>query len=157
MSAINALLQQFTRAVEAGDGAALAALFAEDGIYHDGFYGPFQGRAAIADMLENHFHAHARDLVWHMSDAIRVGDLGYASYRFGYTSTLPGHEGRRVVFTGMARLRFSDDLIQRYDEIFDQGIGLVQIGFSPERIARRLEKAARALRDAPLSAPFLQA
>ena len=46
------LLARFTGAVEAGDGAALAALFTDDGVYHDTFYGAFQGREAIRDMLE---------------------------------------------------------------------------------------------------------
>ena len=37
-------LGTFTAAVEAGDGAGLASLFAADGTYVDRFYGSFQGR-----------------------------------------------------------------------------------------------------------------
>jgi len=52
---LDTLLPGFAAAVEAGNGAALAACFTEDGIYHDTFYGKFEGREAIADMLENRF------------------------------------------------------------------------------------------------------
>ncbi len=60
------LLDKFTGAVEAGDGAKLGQLFTDDGIYNDGFYGPFQGPEAIARMLEEHFWAHGREFVWEM-------------------------------------------------------------------------------------------
>ncbi|MBT5812437.1 MAG: nuclear transport factor 2 family protein, partial [Rhodospirillaceae bacterium] len=36
-----ALLADFTAAVEANDGARLGALFAANGVYNDGFFGPF--------------------------------------------------------------------------------------------------------------------
>ncbi len=49
------LLDRFTSAVEAGDGTALGEIFAAEGTYVDTFYGPFTGRTAIRDMLENHF------------------------------------------------------------------------------------------------------
>lgn len=38
------LLDDFCRAVEQRNGKAFAALFAEDGVYHDVFYGAFTGR-----------------------------------------------------------------------------------------------------------------
>ncbi|HJN22142.1 MAG TPA: nuclear transport factor 2 family protein, partial [Alphaproteobacteria bacterium] len=74
-------------------GAELAVLFTEDGIYHDGFYGDFQGREAIADMIDAHFHGDAEDLVWQMIEPTCSGDRGYARYLFGYTSRIPGCEG----------------------------------------------------------------
>ncbi|MEL0091445.1 MAG: nuclear transport factor 2 family protein, partial [Rhodospirillales bacterium] len=49
------LLARFTAAVETGDGTELGKLFTLDGVYHDTFYGEFQGPAAIKNMLENHF------------------------------------------------------------------------------------------------------
>ena len=49
------ILRDFAAAAEVGDGASFAALFTEDGVYHDAFYGPFSGRAAIADMLSGLF------------------------------------------------------------------------------------------------------
>lgn len=62
----DAILSRFTAAVEAGDGTALGALFTQDGIYHDTFYGEFHGPSAIKDMLENHFGVTLRhfDGIW---------------------------------------------------------------------------------------------
>ena len=62
----DAILSRFTAAVEAGDGTALGALFTQDGIYHDTFYGEFHGPSAIKDMLENHF--------WRDAEAFRLFD-----------------------------------------------------------------------------------
>ncbi len=146
MADFKALLAEFTAAVESGDGARLAALFCEDGVYHDGFYGPFQGRAAIADMLETHFWGHAKDFRWEMRQPVCDGDTGYASYAFSYTSTVPGAEGTRVVFEGIGRYTLEDGLIREYTEVFDTGIALTQIAFPPERIAGFLGKAAKRLR-----------
>ena len=57
---VSALLKQFTSAVEQGDGKTFAELFAEDGVYHDAFYGAFQGRARIAELIEDWFRRTAR-------------------------------------------------------------------------------------------------
>jgi hypothetical protein len=59
-------MDDFAEAAVAGDGARFAALFTEDGCYHDVFYGLFEGRAAIADMLENRFHRDAENFRWDM-------------------------------------------------------------------------------------------
>ncbi len=137
------MLARFRGAAVAGDGRALAALFTDDGVYHDAFYGAFEGRAAIAEMLEEHFHGAARDLVWEMDKAVCDGQTGYASYRFSFASTLPEAEDRRIMFKGMSRFELGDDgLIQVYDEVFDRGTALVQLGFAPERIAKSLTRWA---------------
>lgn len=137
-------------------GAALAVCFTEDGVYHDGFYGDFAGRDAIAGMIEQYFRRDAEDMVWEMDEPVRDGDIGYARYRFGYTSRIPGCEGRRVIFTGMSRFLLEGDLIKHYMEIFDGSVGMIQLGFSAERIASRARKSAAALRAEPASAIFLK-
>src|SRR6185437_5774122 len=48
---ITATLRAFCDAVEQRNGKAFAALFTEDGIYHDVFYGAFAGRERIAAMI----------------------------------------------------------------------------------------------------------
>ena len=141
------LLAAFTAAVESGDGQRLSVLFTENGTYNDGFYGPSTGRDAIAAMLEDHFHAHARDFLWRMHNPLCDGVTGYANWDFSYTSKLPGAEGNRVIFEGMSRFDLAPDgLIRQYTEIFDIGIPMAQLGFPAERIARSLEKAAGRLR-----------
>ena len=49
------LLRTFCDAVERRNGKAFADLFAEDGVYHDVFYGAFEGRAKIAGMIDDVF------------------------------------------------------------------------------------------------------
>ncbi len=137
-----ALIERMTQAICRGDGAAAAACFIPEGIYHDGFYGEFRGREAIRAMVENHFHANARDFSWTLSDALSDGSLGYARYGFSYVSKIAGSEGKRVFFSGIARVRLQDGLIARYGEVFDRGVALAQMNFPPERIARSLARWA---------------
>jgi ketosteroid isomerase-like protein len=141
------LLARFTAAVEAGDGQALAALFTPDGTYHDTFYGAFTGRDALADMLDNHFWRDAGAFRWDMLDPIEAGGIGYARFLFSYASKLPGVEGKRITFEGMSCFHLEDGLIRHYGETFDQGIALAQTGFPGDRIVRRLEREANALRE----------
>ena len=144
-----ALLDAFTKAVAAGDGAGFAALFTEDGCYHDVFYGAFRGRAAIADMLENRFHRDAGNFRWDMHDPVRDGEIGYARYVFSYDSKLAGAEGRRVVFEGVSIFGLSGDRIKDYREVANVGPGLVALGFAPERIAKILGRQAAELAARP--------
>lgn len=136
------LLDRFTAAVEAGDGTALGALFAEDGTYTDTFYGAFTGPAAIRDMLENHFWRDGEAFFWRMRDPVCDGRQGYARWRFGYTSRLAECAGRAVAFDGMSRFELADGLIRRYDEVFDAGMALMQLEMPPERIAKVLARLA---------------
>lgn len=142
-SEFRALIERMTQAICRGDGAAAAACFTADGIYHDGFYGAFRGHAAIRDMVENHFHANARDFSWTLSDVLSDGSLGYARYGFSYMSRIAGSEGKRVFFSGISHLRLQDGLISRYGEVFDRGIALAQMNFAPERIAKSLARWAQ--------------
>ncbi len=47
------MLRAFCDAVEQRNGAAFAALFTEDAVYHDVFYGAFAGRAKIAELIDD--------------------------------------------------------------------------------------------------------
>jgi len=130
------LLNRFTRAVEAGDGQALAGLFAPDGVYDDTFYGAFAGRDAIADMLENRFWGDADAFLWDMYEPVfdPARNLGYARWVFSYSSTMEDSRGRRVAFDGMSQFSIENGLIATYREVFSAGMALVQLEMSPERI-----------------------
>jgi uncharacterized protein (TIGR02246 family) len=141
-TAFRALLERMTQAVCRGEAEGAAACFAEDGVYHDGFYGEFRGRAAIADMVRRHFHGNASDFTWKLGDAVEEGDRGYASYAFSYTSKIAGSEGRRVGFSGMCKCRLKDGLIERYEEIFERAQVLARLGFADERILKSVRKWA---------------
>ena len=140
---LQALLERMTQAICRGDAEGAAACFCEDGVYHDGFYGEFKGRAAIADMVRRHFHGNASEFSWTLSDVVAEGDCGYASYDFAYTSKIAGSEGRRAGFSGICKLRVKDGLIGRYEEIFERAQVLARLGFADERIVKSVRKWAR--------------
>ncbi len=135
------LLSRFAKAVAANDGAGLAALFTEDGVYDDGFFGEYKGRKAIADMLQ-HFHDTGSNFRWDFLDPMSDGRSGYARYRFSYASGMPGAQGKPVVFEGIGFFQFRDGQIARYSEVFDRGMALAQQDFAAERIKKVLVKLA---------------
>lgn len=141
-----ALLGRFTAAVEREGGAALADQFTEDGVYHDLFYGPNQGRAKIAEMLEEHFWAHGEDYHWEMREPVVSGDIGYAHWTFSFTSKLDEAKGQRVVWNGMSRFKLRDGRIEHYKEMFDIAIALSQSNFAEGRISRIVAKHVERLR-----------
>ena len=151
-SGFAALVEAFASAAASGDGKRFAALFAEDGVYHDVFYGTFKGREALADMLENRFHRDAGNFRWDMHDPVRNGDLGYARYVFSYDSKLKGAEGRRGMFEGVSIMTLDGDLIRSYREVANVGPGLVSLGFAPERVEKILSREAHELAERPEAA-----
>lgn len=142
------LLTVFAAAVAANDGKGLAALFAEDGTYEDGFFGAHTGREAIAAMLQR-FHDTGRDYRWEFLDPLSDESTGYARFRFSYASLLPEAAGRAVFFEGMSGFHFRGGLIAYYREAFDRGVALVQLDFPAERIKRVLERATAAQNRSP--------
>lgn len=150
------LVRRFAAAAASGDGDALADLFTPEGTYEDYFFGPFTGRAAIKKMLA-HFAEGGRDFRWHFADAALAGNLGYASYRFSFTSTRPEAKGARVVFDGIGRFELEGGRIRRYSEVFDRGMALAQQAFEPERLSRIALKYAAGLKARPEWAAHLQA
>ncbi|MFM9847309.1 MAG: nuclear transport factor 2 family protein [Hyphomicrobiaceae bacterium] len=151
------LLKQFSAAVEAGNGDALADCFTEDGVYDDYFFGPSKpGRAGIKDMLA-HFFDGGKDFKWEFHDPVASPTLGYASYRFSYTSTLPEARDSRVAFEGIARLKLQGDRISHYSEVFDRGMALAQLDFAPERLKKVAVKYATKFKQRPEAAQHVKA
>ena len=143
------LLKTFTSAVERRDGKAFASLFTEDGVYHDVFYGAFKGREKIAEMIDDWFHRTARDFRWEMFRPVSDGTMLYAYYTFSYVSTLPEAKGQRVGFDGVSIMRLRDGRIAEYREVANSAIGLLEIGFAPERVAKILNKEAAHIKARP--------
>jgi ketosteroid isomerase-like protein len=144
-----AMLRAFCEAVEQHNGAAFAALFTEDGVYHDVFYGPFQGRAKIADMVNDWFHRTATDFRWDMHEPVSDGETLYARYTFSYRSLLPEARGARAMFEGVAIMKLRGDEIANYHEVANIATGFVDMNFAPERIAKIIAKQAAALKARP--------
>ena len=144
-----AMLRTFCDAVEKHDGAAFAALFTEDGVYHDVFYGAFTGRAKIAELIDDWFYRTATDFRWDMHAPVSDGHTLYARYTFSYRSTLPEAEGARAMFEGVAIMRLRDGKITEYHEVANTAPAFVDIKFAPERIAKIVAKQGAALKARP--------
>jgi ketosteroid isomerase-like protein len=144
-----AMLRAFCDAVEQHNGAAFAALFTEDGVYHDVFYGAFSGRAKIAEMIDDWFYRTATDFRWDMHDPVSGGKTLYARYTFSYRSLLPEAKGARAMFEGVAIITLRDGLIAEYHEVANTATGFVDMNFAPERIAKIMAKQGAALKARP--------
>lgn len=145
----DALLREFCRAVEQREGRAFAALFTEDGVYHDVFYGAFTGRAKIADMIDDWFYRTATGFRWDMHDPVSNGRTLYARYTFSYRSLLPEAEGARAMFEGVAIMTLRDGLIAEYGEVANVATGFVDMKFAPDRMAKIFTKQSAALKARP--------
>lgn len=150
------LLERFTRAAEAGNGAAFADCFTEDGIYYDYIYGPHTGRADIAHMMQHVFHRDAGpDYRWEMFDPVCVGDMGYAWSLSSFTSTVADFAGRQVLIDGMSRFVLRDGLIAQYHESVNGCVAMSQLGVAPERIAKVARRWAGWLHERPEAVEYL--
>ncbi|HLN09213.1 MAG TPA: nuclear transport factor 2 family protein [Xanthobacteraceae bacterium] len=149
------LLEDFCRAVETRDGTRFAALFCEDGVYHDVFYGAFKGRDNIARMIDEWFYRTATDFRWDMHDPVCDGRTLYARYTFSYRSLLPEAFGGRAMFEGVAIMRLRHGLIAEYTEVANTGTGFVDMNFAPQRITKILARQASALKSRPEMARHL--
>jgi ketosteroid isomerase-like protein len=137
------------RAVENRDGAAMAALFTDDGVYHDVFYGAFEGRAKIEELVNDWIYRAATQCRWQMYDPVSDGKTLYVRYTWSYVSTLPEAQGKRVGFDGVSIMKLRDGLISEYREIANSGPALLDIGFPPERVAKILKRQGEALQRSP--------
>src|SRR5246127_2914246 len=153
---VPAMLRTFCDAVERRDGKAFAALFAEDGVYHDG-YGAFEGRAKIAGMIDDWFYRTATDFRWDMHAPVTDGTTLYARYTFSYRALLPEAKGARAMFEGVAIMRLRDGLIAEYHEVANTAPAFVAMNFAPERIAKIVAKQGAALKARPEMARHLKA
>ena len=140
------LLRAFCDAVEARNGKAFANLFAEDGVYHDVFYGAFAGRGRIAEMIDEVFYRSATDLRWDMHSPLSDGERLYARYTFSYRSTLPEAKGARVMFEGVAMMTLREGKITCYHEVANTAPAFVAMNFAPERIAKIAARQGAELR-----------
>jgi ketosteroid isomerase-like protein len=149
------LLDDFTRSAESGDGSRFAGHFTEDAVYYDYIYGPHQGRADIAHMMQDLFHRDAADYRWEMFDPVFDGEKGYAWSLSSFTSKIPQFEGQRVVIDGMSRFIVRDGLIAEYRESVNGGVAMAQFGVDPERMSKVFKRWAGWLMERPETVNYL--
>ena len=143
------LLETFCSAVERRDGKGFASLFTEDGVYHDIFYGAFEGRAKIAELIDDWFYRTACDFRWDMHRPLSDGKSLYAHYTFSYVSILPEATGKRVGFEGVSMMALRDGKIAEYREVANVGVAFADLGFAPERVVKILSKEGVHLKKQP--------
>ena len=143
------MLGAFCDAVEQHNGKAFAELFTEDGVYHDVFYGAFEGRKKIAELIDDWFYHTATDFRWDMHAPVSDGHTLYARYTFSYRSTLPEAKGARAMFEGVSIMRLREGRIAEYHEVANTAPAFVQLNFAPERIAKIVAKQGAALKARP--------
>ena len=149
------LLNAFTLSAESGDGARFAGHFTVDAIYYDYIYGPHQGRAAIADMMQNLFHRDAADYRWEMFDPVFDGVMGYAWSISSFTSKIPQFKGQHVVIDGMSRFLVRDGLIAEYRESVNGGVAMAQLGVDPDRMSKVFTRWTGWLKERPETVDYL--
>src|ERR1700749_5288646 len=137
---VSAMLRSFCEAVERREGKTFAALFAEDGVYHDVFYGAFKGREKIAEMIDDWFYRTATDFRWDMPAPVFDGETLYARYTFSYRSNLPEANGARVMFEGVSIMKLRGGRIADYHEVANTAPAFVDMNFAPKRIAKIVAK-----------------
>lgn len=135
------IVREFERAFNRQDVAALVACFTPDGSYHDTFFGGHTGPAGLRAMFERMFRE-GRDYAWTMETVVETETGAAAEWTFAYTVTdaIPRSAGRAVRFRGMSVFEKRDGKIAAYRESFDLGAALLQLGFSPEAMARTIRR-----------------
>ena len=135
------LIERFAEAFNRRDVDGLLACFTEDATYRDLFYGPHAGQAALRAMFERMFRE-GRDYRWQMENIVMDARRAAAEWTFGYTATsaVPRSEGRSVRFSGMSIFDLDGGRIRAYREYADTGSALLQLGFSPESLAKVLAR-----------------
>jgi hypothetical protein len=149
------LLNEFTSSAESGDGARFASHFSEDAVYYDYIYGAHQGRADIAQMMQNLFHRDAADYRWEMFDPVFDGTKGYAWSLSSFTSKIPQFAGQPVVIDGISRFIVRDGLIAEYRESVNGGVAMVQLGIAPERMTKVFKRWTGWLNERPETRDYL--
>ncbi|HZP37840.1 MAG TPA: nuclear transport factor 2 family protein [Methylomirabilota bacterium] len=135
------VVREFERAFNRQDVEALVACFTPDGAYHDTFFGGHAGSAALRAMFERMFRE-GRDYRWTMESVVETDAAAASEWTFSYvvSDAIPRSAGRPVRFRGMSLFEKRDGRIAAYRESFDMGAALLQLGFSPEAMAKTIRR-----------------
>lgn len=137
----NDLVQEFAAAFNRQDMPGLLACFTEDAVYHDTFYGRHQGHAGLRELFQRMFRD-SRGYTWSMHVVVADPLRAAAEWTFSYTvsDAIPRSAGRKVRFSGMSLFELKGGKVASYREYFDSGVAFLQLGFSPESLARVLAR-----------------
>ncbi len=129
--------ETFAAAFNRRDVDGLLALFTDTASYDDLFFGPHAGRQRLREMFERMFRE-GRDYTWSMTAAVEDGRRAAGEWTFSYTVTdaVPRSAGRAIRFGGMSLFELENGKIRAYREYANLGSPLLQLGFSPEAMAK---------------------
>src|SRR5437764_224139 len=100
-----------------------------------------RGSDGLRVMFERMFRE-GREYVWRMDTIVETPASAAAEWTFSYvvTDAVPRSAGRKVRFRGMSIFKLDGGRIARYRECFDTGVALLQLGFTPEALAKVLSR-----------------
>ena len=135
------IVRRFETAFNTQDVEGLVACFTDGATYTDTFFGAHTGHPALREMFTRMFHE-GRDYAWRMNVVVEDARHAAAEWTFGYVATeaVPRSAGRKVSFRGMSLFVLQDGRIADYREYFDEGLALLQLGFTPEALAKVLRR-----------------
>lgn len=138
---MQSVIRRFESAFNTQDVEGLVACFTDGATYTDTFFGPHTGAAALREMFARMFRE-GRDYTWRMNVIVEDARHAAAEWEFGYVATeaVPRSAGRKVRFRGMSLFVLEGGRIADYREYFDEGLALLQLGFSPEALAKVLRR-----------------
>jgi len=133
------IVAEFAKAFNTTDVDALLACFTPGATYTDNFFGAHTGTASLRAMFERMFRE-GRDYSWVMDTVVETPARAAAEWTFSYVATeaVLRSAGRAVRFRGMSVFDLEHGRIAAYRECFDVGVACLQLGFSPESIAKVL-------------------
>jgi steroid delta-isomerase-like uncharacterized protein len=123
--ALSPLLRQWVDGVTAGDGAAVAALYAEDAVHEDVPAGTVaRGPEAIGALVSGTVEQFA-DVRYDVVAAHEAADLGVLEYRFAATDL---ESGRPLSIRGVYLFELEEGKIRRSADYYDVAGILAQMG-----------------------------
>lgn len=133
--------EKFAAAFNRRDVDGLLALFTETASYDDLFFGPHAGQEDLRKMFARMFRE-GRDYAWSMTSVVEDERRAAGEWKFTYTvsDAIPRSEGRTVRFGGMSLFELESGKIRAYREYANLGLPLLQLGFSPEAMAKVIAK-----------------
>ena len=135
------IVHDFTAAFNRADVDALVRCFTPDASYTDNFYGEHRGADVLRGMFARMFRE-GRDYVWTLDQVVESASRAATEWTFSYvvTDAIPRSAGRRIEFHGMSMFELDGGRIRAYREYWDTGRACLQLGFSPEAIAKVLRR-----------------
>jgi steroid delta-isomerase-like uncharacterized protein len=135
------VVRQFEKAFNQQDVDALLACFTERASYRDNFYGDHAGKDSLRSMFQRMFRE-GHDYHWSMDVVVESPTAATSEWAFSYvvSESVPRSAGRKIRFSGMSVFELDGGRIARYREYFDTGVALLQLGFTPESMAKVLQR-----------------